>query len=64
MKKLLSLLVGASLGLVLSGCYESPSVTSYQPGVYKGTKDPLLQSSADQRAETMKKRFELVQMDR
>ena len=64
MKMLLSLIAGVSLTFVLAGCYESPSVTSYQPGVYKGTKDPLLQASAGQRAETMKKRFELVQTDR
>lgn len=64
MKKLLSLIAGVSLTFVLAGCYESPTVTSYEPGVYKGPKDPLLQASADQRAETMRKRFELVQMDR
>lgn len=64
MNRLLSLIAGVSLTFVLAGCYESSSITSYEPGVYKGNKDPLLQASADQRAETMKKRFELVQMDR
>ncbi len=64
MKMLLRLVAGVSLTFLLAGCYESTSVTSYQPGVYKGTSDPLLQASADQRAEAMKKRFELVQMDR
>jgi len=65
MKLQLSLIAGLSLAFVLGGCYESPSVTSYEPGVYKGPKDPLHgKGKADQRAETLKKRFELVQMDR
>ncbi len=64
MTRLLSLFTGVSLAFIVSGCYESPSVTSYEPGVYKGAKDPLMQANKDQRAETMKKRFEMVQTDR
>lgn len=64
MNRFLSLIAGVSMTFVLAGCYESSSITSHEPGVYKGNKDPLLQASVDQRAETMKKRFELVQTDR
>lgn len=64
MKKLIGLIAGVSLSFGLAGCYESPDATAYEPGVYKGPKDPLLQADAGQRAETLKKRFELVQMDR
>ncbi len=63
MKTLVSTMAGLTL-LFLGGCYESPNVTTYEPGVYKGPKDPLMMGKADQRAETLKKRFELVQMDR
>jgi outer membrane protein assembly factor BamE (lipoprotein component of BamABCDE complex) len=48
----------------LSGCWESSDVTIYEQGVYKGKKDPLLQQQASAREEALKKRFELVQVDR
>ncbi len=30
------------LTATLTGCYESPTVTLFEPGVYKGADDPLL----------------------
>jgi hypothetical protein len=48
----------------LSGCWESSDVTIYEQGVYKGKKDPLMDQSAAAREEALKKRFQLVQMDR
>jgi hypothetical protein len=61
-----ALLLVASLTLTgLSGCYESPDVTVYKPGVYKGAKDPLLalQRSPEQQ-QKLRERFDRVQMDR
>jgi hypothetical protein len=54
----------ACLG-ALAGCYGSPDVTLYEPGVYKGEQDPLLetQRSAEQQRR-LRERFELVQTDR
>lgn len=48
----------------LSGCWESSDVTVYEAGKYKGKKDPLLAQQASARDEALKKRFELVQVDR
>lgn len=48
----------------LSGCWEGSDVTIYEKGVYKGKKDPLMQQQAAAREEALKKRFELVQVDR
>ena len=48
----------------LSGCYESSSVTLAKQGVYKGKVDPLLSQQATAREEALKKRFQLVQVDR
>ncbi len=48
----------------LSGCYESSGVTIAKQGEYKGKQDPLMAEQASARAETLKKRFELVQVDR
>ena len=36
---------GLLLTVFLTGCYESPSVTLFEPGVYKGAADPLLMNS-------------------
>ncbi|MDX1512778.1 MAG: hypothetical protein R3174_03450 [Gammaproteobacteria bacterium] len=52
----------ASAGL--SGCWEDSEVTVHEPGKYKGMKDPLLTQQASARDEALKKRFELVQVDR
>lgn len=49
----------------LAGCYESPDVTVYEPGVYKGTDDPLLDKiTSEQRQEQLVERFRLGQTDR
>ena len=48
----------------LAGCWDSTEVTVHNPGQYKGEPDPLLAQSASSRAETLTKRFQLVQIDR
>ncbi len=58
--------VGLMAGvLALAGCYESPEVVVYEPHVYKGAQDPLLEKlrQADTR-ERLIERFNLVQTDR
>lgn len=62
MKTFSLIAIGLVMGLSLVGCYESPDVTVYEPGKYKGSKDPLLKSA--NRSETLQKRFTLVQTDR
>ena len=42
------------LTVFLTGCYESPSVTLFEPGVYKGANDPLLANSD---TESLNERF-------
>jgi hypothetical protein len=59
---MLSALVLAVAGL--SGCYESTEVKVYKPGKYQGPKDPLLSQQPAAREAALKKRFELVQLDR
>ncbi len=57
------LAVGAGilvLTVSLTGCYESPTVTLFEPGVYKGADDPLLTNSDNQ---SLNERF-TGQMDR
>ncbi len=48
----------------LSGCYESTDVTVHKQGIYKGQKDPLLSQQGAARAESLKKRVQLVQVER
>lgn len=48
----------------LSGCWDSGDVTIHEAGKYKGVKDPLLAQDVAERAETLEKRFALIQMDR
>lgn len=36
-----------ALAVSLTGCYEDPDVTVYDPGVYKGKEDPLLAKLED-----------------
>jgi hypothetical protein len=63
-KLLCSGLLGIALG-ALSGCYESPDVTLYEPGVYKGTVDPLLaKERSPEQQQRLRARFELGQTDR
>ncbi len=53
----------AALGL--AGCYESTDVTIHgKESSYKGSSDPLLAQQTSARVETLKKRFDLVQIDR
>lgn len=54
------------LGLVAmaAGCYESTDVTEFEPGVYKGGSDPLLNADSGERAQTLEERFNTVQTDR
>ena len=58
---------GVLLGLVfvvLTGCYESASVTVHKPGVYMGASDPLLSANTAQRADELNARFNMGQLDR
>ena len=49
----------------VTACYESPEVTMYEPGVYKGSADPLLEDLRSRDAQqTLRERFDLVQRDR
>jgi len=51
--------------IMLAGCYEDVTPTSYEPGVYKGKTDPLLEKleSGDLRDE-LDQRFEIAATDR
>ncbi len=47
------------------GCYESPLITWYEPHVYKGSDDPLLDKlEAGELQEQLRERFRSVQTDR
>ncbi len=49
----------------LAGCYESPSVVIHEPGVYKGTRDPLVAKlRTPELQQQLRERFALVQPDR
>ena len=49
----------------LCGCYESVGVTWYEPGVYKGAHDPLLQRlKGDELNRQLTERVNQVQTDR
>lgn len=57
-------LMTAALGVV-AGCGESGKVTLHKPGVYKGTKDPLVEKQRDpKQQEALLARFNQVQTDR
>lgn len=65
MKPMALLCVFGFAAVALSGCYESPNATMYEPGEYKGAKDPLLEKQADEaHQEALRERFSLVQEDR
>ena len=49
---------------LLAACSESSKVTVHQPGVYKGAVDPLLSANSEERANSLRARFELGQLDR
>lgn len=63
MKKLVSTIALAATALLLSACYESTEVTRHEPGVYKGGDDAQTQAAGN-RQDALRKRFELVQLDR
>ena len=56
--------IGLMAALGLAGCWESSDITVHEAGKYKGGKDPLLNQQASSRAESLQKRFQLVQSDR
>jgi len=47
MKRVLTTASALALAIFLVGCYEDPDVTVYEPGEYKGSKDPLLAKLED-----------------
>jgi hypothetical protein len=58
-------IVCVAMGALLAACGHPRSVTAYEPGVYKGEKDPLLEKlAAPEQKEQLKKRFEMGQTDR
>jgi len=49
----------------LSACYQEPKATIFEPGVYKGAADPLVQlERSPEQQQRLRQRFELVQTDR
>ncbi len=49
----------------LAGCYESADVVIHEPGVYKGTRDPLVAKlRTPELQQQLRERFALVQPDR
>jgi len=49
----------------LIGCYESTDATLYEPGIYKGKSDPLLQKLHDEKFQAqLEQRFKTSQTDR
>ena len=65
MKRMLAISLLAGLTAGLAGCYEEPGVTVYEPGVYKGGHDPLLDKVAtEEHQDSLRERFRTVQMDR
>lgn len=42
-KRIAALLASVAISLSLSGCYEDAAPVQYEPGVYKGRADPLVQ---------------------
>jgi len=64
MCKVKTILIGGVVILGLAGCYEPSGVTVHQPGVYKGSEDPLLKADTAKRKEELIARFNQVQRDR
>ena len=56
--------LAALMVVVLASCTESSNITVHEPGVYKGASDPLLTANADERAKTLRERFQSGQLDR
>ena len=58
-------LVAAVAVFGLAGCYETSTPKQYEPGVYKGDEDPLLEKiAAKGHHEELAERFRTVQTDR
>ncbi len=64
MKTILLRVLIVTASLTLSGCWESSDITIANAGQYKGARDPLLSQNTASRAESLSKRFQLIQMDR
>lgn len=62
-KVTVALLIMASFAI--GGCYEDTDITLHDPGVYRGTTDPLLakQANPEQQAR-LAERFRMGQSDR
>ena len=57
--------VFVTVGICLSGCYESVDVELHEPGVYKGSYDPLLNRQRSAQLEKkLEDRFMMIQTDR
>ena len=52
------------LPMSLTACAERAEVTLHEPGVYKGSEDPLLAKQDSQYVETLQDRFAEGQTDR
>ena len=62
MKKILYILVSFLVLLGFTACTsEERNITMHEPGIYKGTKDPLL---AEKEHQELVNRFKMVQTDR
>ena len=58
-------LLALACAALLGGCYESPDVTNFEAGIYKGKPDPLIEkASTDEFQEQLRERFATVQTDR
>ena len=65
MKRMLAVSLLAGAALALTGCYDEPGATVYEPGVYKGDQDPLLEKVAtEDHQEELRERFRMGQLDR
>lgn len=63
-RSILVVLVGW-LSLTATGCVEQTQVTVHEPGVYKGSPDPLLAKQTDPaHIEMLEERFRMGQSDR
>lgn len=65
LKRLAVSALGAVCLVGLSACYEDPGATLFEPGVYKGARDPLLEKQrSPEQQQRLEQRFRLVQTDR
>jgi hypothetical protein len=64
MKRTIAVAAVLTATFAVSGCWESGDITIHEAGKYKGVRDPLLKQDVAERADTLEKRFALIQMDR